>query len=179
MKVGALLVAALSPAGALRPAALHSRRAAPAPASLDRRALLGAAALAVCAPRSTFAADPVISEAQNLLDFEDKNSKGSDALMPKAYVKAGGLKGDIKVEMNVDDAGDQKYLWFTDAATGKVIAAKAVTDFGQGRGSFATRLPAGVTVIPTQYSRAYGVWEGAPLLVKTPKAGDGPVCPIK
>ena len=182
MKVRAmLLLAALSPATALRPTTLNGHRA-----SIDRRAVLGAGLLAVAAPGSAFAYgsagmvsdDPNIREAQNLLDFEDRNAKGSDSLAPKASVKMGGLS-DIKVEMNVDDAGDQKYLWFTDAATGKVIAAKAVTDFGQGRGSFATRLPAGAIVIPTQYSRAYGVWEGAPLLVKTPKAGDGPVGPIK
>ena len=174
MKVRAtLLLAALSPASALRPAALNGQRA-----SMDRRAVLGAGLLAVAAPGSAFAYgsagmvsdDPNVREAQNLLDFEDKNSKGSDALAPKASVKIGGIS-DIKVEMNVDDNGDQRYLWFTNAATRKVIAAKAVPEFGKGRGSFTTRLPAGITVIPTQYSRAYGVWEGQPLLVQMPAMG--------
>ena len=168
-----LLLAALSPASALRPTALNGQRA-----SMDRRAVLGAGLLAVAAPGSAFAYgsagmvsdDPNVREAQNLLDFEDKNSKGSDALAPKASIKVGGIS-DIKVEMNVDDNGDQRYLWFTNAATRKVIAAKAVPEFGKGRGSFTTRLPAGITVIPTQYSRAYGVWEGQPLLVQMPAMG--------
>ena len=158
-----LLLAALSPATALRPTTLNGHRA-----SIDRRAVLGAGLLAVAAPGSAFAYgsagmvsdDPNIREAQNLLDFEDRNAKGSDSLAPKASVKMGGLS-DIKVEMNVDANGDQRYLWFTNAETRKVVAAKAVPEFGKDRGSFATRLPAGITVIPTQYSRAYGVWEGA------------------
>ena len=168
-----LLLAALSPASALRPTALNGQRA-----SMDRRAVLGAGLLAVAAPGSAFAYgsagmvsdDPNVREAQNLLDFDDKNSKGSDALAPKASIKVGGIS-DIKVEMNVDDNGDQRYLWFTNAAARKVIAAKAVPEFGKGRGSFTTRLPAGITVIPTQYSRAYGVWEGQPLLVQMPAMG--------
>merc|ERR1711924_349142 len=61
----------------------------------------------------------------------DKSSKGSDALAPKASIKIGGIS-DIKVEMKVDDNGDQRYLWFTNAATRKVIAAKAVPEFGRG-----------------------------------------------
>ena len=132
-----LVLAALSPANALRPATLNGRRApvagrrAPASAAIDRRALLGAAVFAVAAPRSASAAlrgdeDPTIRDVQNLLEFEEINKKGSEGLAPTASVKVGGIKGDIQVQLNVDAGGDQKYLWFTDAATRQVIKAKIV-----------------------------------------------------
>ena len=125
-----LVLAALSPASALRPATLNGRRA-PASAAIDRRALLGAAVFAVAAPRSAHAAlrgdeDPVIRDVQNLLEFEEIKKNGVEGLTPTASVKVGGLKGDIKVELNVDANGDQKYLWFTDAATRQVLKAKIV-----------------------------------------------------
>ena len=125
-----LVLAALSPASALRPATLTGRRA-PASAAIDRRALLGAAVFAVAAPRSAHAAlrgdeDPVIRDVQNLLEFEEIKKNGVEGLTPTASVKVGGLKGDIKVELNVDANGDQKYLWFTDAATRQVLKAKIV-----------------------------------------------------
>ena len=124
-----LVLGALSPANALRPATLNGRRA-PASAAIDRRALLGAAVFAVL-PRSANAAlrgdeDPVIRDVQNLLEFEEKNKKGTEGLAPTASVKVGGIKGDIQVQLNVDAGGDQKYLWFTDAATRQVIKAKIV-----------------------------------------------------
>merc|ERR1711924_55568 len=62
----------------------------------------------------------------NLLEFEEKNKKGTEGLAPTASVKVGGIKGDIQVQLNVDAGGDQKYLWFTDAATRQVIKAKIV-----------------------------------------------------
>lgn len=176
----ALLVAPLSALLVAPRAPCHAARTSSISAAASRRSVLAAAAAAaVCCDASAESLESVV---KTIADFEDRNAAGdASKLTPSARVITGGMSGEVKLEMSLAAApgganGELKYMWFADQKSGEVLAAKAFRAAdAQASPSFSARVAAGKTAVPTLYTSAAGVWEGAPIVADASAAVIGDI----